>query len=340
MPSWLQFDAAAHELRVTPGPEAAAFARSGRNTLDLEVRAVDQAGAQSASTSLTVTVEAPCPTCSTRRPKIFTAFEDLGFDSTAPHGRFTADDTSVLTATRADGLPLPAWLQFDPATGTFSGTPGNADVDDFSVQHHRRPMPPVTRTRRASGSSSRTRTTPFAIGTLGDESFVEGEPVRIELPATDTLFDDADLMHGDELTLSAPGKPDWLHFDPQNGTFSAQKSPDVSADETTTITLVATDEAGATTELAFDLTVETTNHAPMLKTEIRSAPDATEGEDYYWNLGADFFIEPRRRPAHLDRRRAPTGCASTRTPTTLPADPATPTPATPRSRSSRAIPAG
>ena len=37
-------------------------------------------------------------------------------------------DTLTLSATLADGSPLPAWLSFDPATQTFSGTPLNDDV--------------------------------------------------------------------------------------------------------------------------------------------------------------------------------------------------------------------
>ncbi|MBI0557605.1 hypothetical protein F6Q06_24770, partial [Pectobacterium parmentieri] len=34
----------------------------------------------------------------------------------------------------ADGSPLPSWITFNPATGTFSGTPGNADVGNLSIR--------------------------------------------------------------------------------------------------------------------------------------------------------------------------------------------------------------
>ena len=38
------------------------------------------------------------------------------------------------SATLADGTNLPAWLQLDAATGTFSGTPGNDNVGAVDVQ--------------------------------------------------------------------------------------------------------------------------------------------------------------------------------------------------------------
>ncbi|WP_198377772.1 putative Ig domain-containing protein, partial [Neoroseomonas rubea] len=54
-----------------------------------------------------------------------------------PAGAFADPDTGdslAYTATLADGSPLPAWLSFDPATRTFSGTPGNADVGTVSIR--------------------------------------------------------------------------------------------------------------------------------------------------------------------------------------------------------------
>ncbi|MBN3053835.1 putative Ig domain-containing protein, partial [Pectobacterium brasiliense] len=40
----------------------------------------------------------------------------------------------TLSATLADGSPLPSWITFNPATGTFSGTPDNADVGSLSIR--------------------------------------------------------------------------------------------------------------------------------------------------------------------------------------------------------------
>ena len=59
------------------------------------------------------------------------------FSLALPANTFTdidAGDVLTYSATQADGSALPAWLTFDPATRTFSGTPGSADVGTFSVK--------------------------------------------------------------------------------------------------------------------------------------------------------------------------------------------------------------
>ena len=43
------------------------------------------------------------------------------------------NDSLTLTASLADGGPLPAWLTFDPATQAFSGTPSSSDIGIISI---------------------------------------------------------------------------------------------------------------------------------------------------------------------------------------------------------------
>ena len=66
-----------------------------------------------------------------------TTNEDAGFSFTVAPGSFTdvdVGDTLTLSATLADGSPLPAWLSFDPGTQTFSGTPLNDDVGALTIR--------------------------------------------------------------------------------------------------------------------------------------------------------------------------------------------------------------
>ncbi|MBI0520374.1 hypothetical protein F6Q07_19935, partial [Pectobacterium parmentieri] len=42
--------------------------------------------------------------------------------------------TLTLSATLANGSPLPSWLRFDPTIGTFSGTPGNGDIGTLVIR--------------------------------------------------------------------------------------------------------------------------------------------------------------------------------------------------------------
>jgi hypothetical protein len=44
------------------------------------------------------------------------------------------NQTLTYAITSADGSPLPQWLQFDPASGTFSGNTGDADIDQLDIQ--------------------------------------------------------------------------------------------------------------------------------------------------------------------------------------------------------------
>ena len=65
-----------------------------------------------------------------------TASEDSAFAFQIPAGTFADADpgeTLTYTATLAGGAALPAWLAFDPLTGAFTGTPGNANVGTLNL---------------------------------------------------------------------------------------------------------------------------------------------------------------------------------------------------------------
>ncbi len=65
------------------------------------------------------------------------ATENRAFSYRIQDNRFTdADAGSVLTysAAKTDGSPLPSWLAFNPATRTFSGTPGSSDTGEVHLQ--------------------------------------------------------------------------------------------------------------------------------------------------------------------------------------------------------------
>ena len=65
------------------------------------------------------------------------ATEDSEFSFTVPENTFSdadAGDSLSYSATLEDGSELPAWLTFDAATQTFSGTPANNDVGSLDVE--------------------------------------------------------------------------------------------------------------------------------------------------------------------------------------------------------------
>ena len=65
-----------------------------------------------------------------------TATEGTAFEYQVPATTFSDTDSDTLTyaATRPDGTALPQWLDFDPATRTFSGAPSDGDVGTLSVK--------------------------------------------------------------------------------------------------------------------------------------------------------------------------------------------------------------
>jgi hypothetical protein len=128
LPVWLSFNAATRILSGTPG-------NGDVGTVNLKVTVRDVVGASVASAfSLNVTNVNDNPTLSSAIPDR-AATEDTAFSYAVPANTFAdADIGDVLTysASRANGTPLPAWLAFDPATRTFSGTPLNGDVGTVS----------------------------------------------------------------------------------------------------------------------------------------------------------------------------------------------------------------
>lgn len=194
------------------------------------------------------------------------ALEDAPFAFQVPAGTFRdpdAGDALALSASLEDGAALPAWLAFDAVTGTFTGTPLNADVGTISVT--------VTATDASGASVADTfaidvqdvNDAPVLAAPLGALSVAEDEGFAFAIPAG--AFADVDA--GDTLryvaTLeSGAALPAWLHFDAGAGVLSG--TPGNGEVGTYRVRVVAVDAAGATAEDVVGLTVLNVNDAPTL----------------------------------------------------------------------------
>ncbi|MGI9333972.1 MAG: putative Ig domain-containing protein, partial [Gammaproteobacteria bacterium] len=129
LPAWLTFDAATAMFAGTPGNDDV-------GTVAVEVIATDDEGESVSQVySLTVENENDVPQVNLA-PETVTTREDEPLNLSLPAGLFAdVDDGDALSlsASLADSSPLPMWLSFDPATGTFSGTPANDDVGVLEV---------------------------------------------------------------------------------------------------------------------------------------------------------------------------------------------------------------
>ncbi|MFW5411213.1 putative Ig domain-containing protein [Pectobacterium brasiliense] len=269
LPSWLTFNPATGTFTGTPG-------NSDVGTLSIKVTANDGSASVSTTFSLAVTNVNDAPVVATPIPAQSVA-QDGSLNFAIPAGTFTDPDgdTLSLSATLADGSPLPGWITFNPATGTFSGTPGNADVGTLSIK--------VTATDTASAAVSTTFS--LTVTNVNDAPVV-GTPIPPQSVAQDGgfnftvpsgTFSDPD---GDILTLSATlanglPLPSWISFNPATGTFSG--TPGNTDVGSLSIRVTATDGSNASVHTDFSLTITNVNDAPVVATPIPAQSVAQDG---------------------------------------------------------------
>ncbi|HEY1100207.1 MAG TPA: putative Ig domain-containing protein, partial [Myxococcota bacterium] len=272
LPSWLSINSATGTLSGTPDNGDVGF-------LSVAVFATDAAGATSPAYPVYLTVQNV-----NDAPVVTASFADQSISEDAPFSldaasHFADDDSihgDVLTysATLANGDPLPAWLSINAVTGELSGTPTNGDIGNLSII--------VTATDLAGATASDTfdltianvNDVPTVISDIADQITDEDAPFSLDVSGN---FADADL--GDVLTYSATLSngdplPSWLSINSSTGELSGiPANGDVGG---YSVTVTATDLAGASVTDTFDLTVNNVNDAPVVTVGIA---DAATDED-------------------------------------------------------------
>ena len=243
LPAWLTFDADKLLLSGTPTTASA-------GTLALRIAGTDSFGA-SIGAAIDMAIAPP-----NRAPKRFDRFDEAAgtrrsaFSYRFGAGAFNDPDGDVLTysARLSNGAALPAWLSFDPATLTFSGTP--AELGRVSVEVM------ATDPYNLSGSAT------FDIvvsnlaptrASLHDLGVVMGQALNYVLPQD--AFADRDSADKLSYTVSlADGSalPAWLSFDPATSVLSGKPA----ATGVLSIRVTATDANAASTSATFDLRVD------------------------------------------------------------------------------------
>lgn len=184
------------------------------------------------------------------------AIQGQHFIYTVPAGLFhdpDANDHLRLSARRADGGPLPAWLSFDQETGVFAGTPTNADAGAIDLTVEARDHFGLNVSRSFRIDVQDINAAPEAGVPLADQDISRGVAFSWQLPAGAFVDTDAGDVLGYSARL-ADGSPlpDWLSFDAASGTFSGTA---VQVGEYH-IMVTATDLAGASANQEFALRVQ------------------------------------------------------------------------------------
>lgn len=114
---------------------------AGSDTLTITTNDLGNTGAGGAlgdtdTVAITVLNVNDAPGVNTPVPDQITA-KNLPFSYSFPNTTFSDPDTNTTltyTATLGSGAALPAWLNFNSNTRTFSGTPGNSDVGSITIK--------------------------------------------------------------------------------------------------------------------------------------------------------------------------------------------------------------
>ena len=261
LPSWLTFNAATGTFSGRPDD-----AQVG--AIAVTVTARDPGGLAVADTfMLTVTPFNDAPTVVAPIADRFVAANNA-VSFALPANTFADVDnpTLALAATLAGGGALPAWLSFNAATRTFSGTPaaGNIGFADIVVTATDAGGKAVSDMFRLTVTA--TNAAPTVANPIADQALVEEQQLNFLLPAN--VFADAD---GDALTRIATlqggaALPAWLTFNATTGTFSGR--PDDAQVGTIAVTVTARDPGGLSVADTFNLMVTPFNDAPTVATPI------------------------------------------------------------------------
>jgi trimeric autotransporter adhesin len=283
LPAWLTYDPRTSTFSGTP-----TNADVGQLTIRVTATSAFGEKANKTFTLMVTNINDPPVVQDALEDQTATAGHAFGF--TVPQSSFFDEDGDTLTyqATLADGEPLPSWLGFEPATGTFAGTPTRADVGPLEVT--------VTASDLGYTSDESTfvltveesgNTAPVLTGPLPDAAAQESAQFVTALP--NGAFTDPDP--GDSLTYTATlpngdPLPTWLTFDPAAHTFTGTP-PAGSAGTTLSVLVTATDLAGESATGTFGLAIGavrtgTAGNDVLIGT---SGPDLMQG-----GLGNDYYV--------------------------------------------------
>ncbi len=302
-------DAAVQALRQSTNTLSDAFSYTMRDT----------AGATSTAT-LTVTIhganDAPVLAAQTANQN---ATVGSAFSLVLPAGTFTdvdSGDTLTYTATNAaNGSPLPAWLSFNAATRTLSGTPAAGDAGTLGVRVTAADLGSLAANETFNIVVSTTpNTTPTAVADTDDATEKGGVANGSGgAPASgNVLTNDTDPDVGDTKTVTAVsfGATAGTLGSALNGTYGSlvlnasgtytyavnETNAAVQALRQSTNTLsdafsyTMRDTAGATATATLTVTIHGANDAPVLAVQT-ATQNATVGTAFSFVLPANTFTD-------------------------------------------------
>ena len=172
------------------------------------------------------------------------------FGFQVPDGVTSGAEGVSLSASLADGSPLPSWLKFDPDRKSFTGTPSQETELSITLKG----------THSTSGRSGKTGFVlkvgsgagkPFTTSSLPGITATAGQLLTEGLPRSSITDPDGDI-----LTFSLSGRdgklPNWLHFDPNVMTVSGIPNKEQNVE----LLLTGTDKNGHSASTPLQVSVK------------------------------------------------------------------------------------
>jgi Ca2+-binding RTX toxin-like protein len=175
----------------------------------------------------------------------------------------------------------PSWASFDSQTGQLTGTPTNADVGTTAG---------IIISVSDGVASVDLNAFDLTVNNTNDAPTISGVPaVSVDEDSAYSFTPSASDIDGDNLTFSITNKPSWASFDSQTGQLTG--TPTNADVGTTAGIIISVSDGVASVDLnAFDLTVNNTNDAPVLKTENADF-GAVAGFAFSFTLDANTFVD-------------------------------------------------
>jgi VCBS repeat-containing protein len=220
------------------------------------------------------------------------AAEEAPFSFTIPAGVFTdidANDFLTFSATLSNNLPLPAWLEFDASTGTFSGIPINSDVGAINVKVTATDLSGAFVSSEFNLVVTNTNNAPTLVNAINDLAIAEDAPFSFTIPLNTFADIDVDSTLNLFATLSdGSGLPEWLTFNSNTRTFSG--IPTNGEVGTISVRVTATDASNTFASDEFDLVINNINDAPTIGTAIVDQSTA-ENAPFSFTIPLEAFAD-------------------------------------------------
>jgi Ca2+-binding RTX toxin-like protein len=217
---------------------------------------------------------------------------DTAFSYTLPTDTFSDSPFDVLTISTSltFGEQLPAWLSFDAATLTFSGTPTSDDSASLDINIMARDSGGLTATAGFGLNVGNVNVAPVVKAGIRDQVATEGVPYKLTIPG-DAFIDrnPGDLLSYTALSADGSSLPLWLTFNTSTDTFTG--TPSQSDIGLFNVRVVTEDDAGLSTSDTFSIDVKYSNDAPQINQPLANQ-SLIENTSFSFQLPADSFTDP------------------------------------------------